>query len=294
MDLRVTLKNRMEENGISLNVMGRAIGVSASALSQWFSNSYKGNLQRIDEAVKGYLERDEERSKAPTAKVPFVETVPAKLFFETARICHLEGEIGVAYGDAGIGKTAAGKEYAARNTDVIFIEADLGYTARVLFTEFTRRLGLESRGTIHDMFEDVVGKLSGSGRLIVIDEAEHLPYRALELLRRVYDKAGVGVLLVGMPRLVNNLRGKRGEYAQLYSRVGIAQNLQRLAGEDTQALVHSLIPNSNGLWKEFHEGSSGNARVLVKLLLRSIRIAEVNQVPVTADVVKVARQQLIF
>lgn len=294
MDQRAVLKNLMEEKGLNLGTVSRALGCSASALSQWLSNSYKGNVSKITEAVKGFLERQEERSKTPKQQVAFVQTVVAKRFFETARICHLDGEIGVAYGDAGIGKTAAAKEYTARNTDVILIEADLGYTARVLFTELSRRLGLEATGTIHDMFEEVKGKLTGSGRLIIVDEAEHLPYRALELLRRVYDKAGIGILLVGMPRLVNNLRGKRGEYAQLYSRVGIAVNLQRLIGEDTSAIVHSLIPNSNGLWKEFHEGCGGNTRVLVKLLLRSIRIADVNQVPVTAEVVKVARQQLIF
>ena len=44
---------------------------------------------------------------------------------------------------------------------------------------------------------EVVNKLNNSGRLLIIDEAENLPYRALEITRRIHDKTAVGVLLVG-------------------------------------------------------------------------------------------------
>jgi DNA transposition AAA+ family ATPase len=75
------------------------------------------------------------------------------------------------------------------------------------------------------MFLDIIDKLKSSGRLNIIDEAEPLPYKSLELLRRIYDKAQVGILLVGMPRLIMNLKGEKRQYAQLYSRVGIATRL---------------------------------------------------------------------
>ena len=59
------------------------------------------------------------------------------------------------------------------------------------------------------MMLDIIDKLKSSGRLIIVDEAEHLPYTSLELLRRIYDKAEVGILLVGMPRLMKNLKGDK-------------------------------------------------------------------------------------
>ncbi len=292
-DLRQDLKILMEERGLSQTVVARALGLSVATLSQWLSATYKGNVSKVDGDVKGFLQRQKERLKSRKKEIDFVMTTTASRLFEVARICHLDGEIGVAYGEAGIGKTMASKEYAAKNSDVILIEADLGYTARALFTDLHRRVGLDGSGTVHDMFNDVVLKLSGSGRLIVIDEAEHLPYRALELLRRIYDKAGVGILLVGMPRLVFNLRGKKGEYAQLYSRVGIAANLQRLQAQDAEAIVRSVIPESNGLWKEFLKESGGNSRRMTMLIVRSIRLAEVNEVPITSDIVELAAQMLI-
>lgn len=58
-------------------------------------------------------------------------------------------------------------------------------------------------------------ELRDSGRLLMVDEAELLLYRALEVLRRLHDKAGIGIVLAGMPRLLINLKGRRGEFAQL-------------------------------------------------------------------------------
>jgi len=294
MELRNALKDLMEKRGISLKAVSRSLGISTATLSQWLNNSYTGNVTKIEEAVKGFIERQMEKHKTSVNSIEFVMTSVAKKVFEIARICHIDGEIGVCYGDSGVGKTMAVKEYARRNTDVILVEADLGYTAKVLFAELHRRLGMDGRGTIHDMFEDVVAKLRGSGRLIIVDEAEHLPYRALELLRRVYDKAGVGILLVGMPRLIANLRGKKGEYAQLYSRVGVAAKVEGLKPSDTEEFVKAVMPNSNGVWKAYHEASYGNMRVLCKLLKRSMRVAEINNMAVSPEIVRETAKMLII
>lgn len=294
LNLEQQLRNLMDERGLSLSSVSRALGISTAALSQWLSGSYSGNVAKINDSVKGFLERQKERLKAPKKSIEFVMTSAAKKVFEVARICHLDGEIGVCYGDAGLGKTDAVKEYARRNSDVILIEADLGYTAKVLFQELHKRLGMDGRGPIHELFDDVVAKLKDSGRLIIIDEAEHLPYRSLELLRRVYDKAGVGIMLVGMPRLIANLRGKKGEYAQLYSRVGVASRLENLKAQDTENIVSSVIPSANGLWKIYHETSYGNTRRLCKLLLRSIRVAEINKMPVSHEIVRETAKMLII
>ncbi|MFB5082527.1 AAA family ATPase, partial [Raoultella sp. C349492] len=82
------------------------------------------------------------------------------------------------------------------------IEADPGYTALVLLQELCESLGLSKRGTIHELSESCITALSGTGRAVLIDEAENLPYRALEVIRRIHDKAGVGIVLAGMPRLI--------------------------------------------------------------------------------------------
>ncbi len=291
-DLISNLKTIMETQDISQNDLSRALGISAAALSQWMAGKYKGSVAKIEDAVKAFIDREREKTKTPKKTIPFVMTSISKKIFELARVCHLEGEIGVCYGEAGIGKTVTAKEYLSRNSDVIFIEADLGYTAKVLFTEIHKKLGLIGRGLIHEMFDQVVEKLKGSGRLIVIDEAEHLPYRALELLRRVYDKAGVGIMLIGMPRLIHNLRGKRGEYAQLYSRVGLAGKLDPLKSQDTEMIVSAMKLDTR-LSPAYHSECHGNTRVLSKLLVRSIRLARINECTLSPEVIKTAANMLI-
>ncbi|MCU7494735.1 MAG: AAA family ATPase [Ignavibacteria bacterium] len=295
MDLKDELKLYMKEHEeLSQSEIARSIGVSSTTISQWINNIYAGNVAKIDDKVKTFLELQKERLSSPKGEVQFINTSNVKKGFETAKICHLDGEIGVLYGEAGCGKTTLLKEYARHYNNVILIEADLGFTTKILFRKLHRELGMDGLGCIHDMFEDVTARLKNSGRLIIIDEAEHLPYRALELLRRVYDKAHVGVLLAGMPRLISNLRGKKGEYAQLYSRVGIATRLDSLKHQDTEAIVKSVLPSSNGIWKEFHEYSGGNTRILCKMLLRSRRLAQINECDVTKEIVKKTAEMLII
>jgi len=291
--LRKQLEDLMEEKGLSLTAISRALGYSTGAMSSWAAGTYTGNVAKIDDAVKGLLEREREKKQTPKKAYAFVMTSIAKKVFEVARICHLDNELGICYGDAGLGKTDAAKEYAKRNSDTILVEADLGFTAKVLFSYLHKNAGLSGLGSINDMKEEIIAKLKGSGRLIIIDEAEHLPYRALELLRRVYDKAGVGIMLVGMPRLRENLKGRKGEYTQLYSRVGVAGRLELLRATDTEEIVKVTVPSINGLWKAYHEASSQNTRRLSKLLARSVRIATINDMPLNPDIIREAAKTLI-
>ena len=293
-DLRDDLKTFMDKDCISLRKCAKALGISIGALSQWMNGSYKGNIQKIDKLVMNFLDRQRELAEAPRTSMEFIRTSVALKVFEVARICHLDREIGVCYGAAGLGKTEASKEYARQNHDVILVEVDLGHTAKALFSELHRKIGLEGYGTVNSMFNDLVEKLRGSGTLIIVDEAEHLPYRALELLRRVYDKAGIGIMLVGMPRLLSNLRGKKGEYAQLYSRVGIAARLEGLRSVDTQMIVESILPSANGLGRAFHSASCGNTRTLSKLIARSQRVAELNSTALSPQVIRETANLLII
>lgn len=287
-DLKILLKKK----NYSVTSVAKAINLSNATLHLWMNNNYKGNVKKIEDAVANFLEI--EKLREGRIKVDFVKTTVVDDVFDIAKTCHVENEIGVCYGDAGIGKTFAVKKYAIDNTDVILVEADLGYTPKVLFSEIHKKLGFDGCGTIHNMFLDIIDKLKSSGRLIIIDEAEHLPYKSLELLRRIYDKAQVGILLVGMPKLLMNLKGEKKQYAQLYSRVGIATRLNPLIDEDKKAIISSVIPNYKSIYPTISNYCDGNTRVLTKLLVRAIRIAELNSVDVNEDVLQASIGQIIL
>ena len=286
------LKKLLKIKKYTVAYVAKAINVSNATLHLWMNNNYKGNVKKINDAVANFLEI--EKLREGRIKVDFVKTTIVDDIFDIAKTCHVENEIGVCCGDAGIGKTYAVKKYAIDNTDVILVEADLGYTPKVLFSEIHKKLGFDGCGTIHGMFLDIIDKLKASGRLIIIDEAEHLPYKSLELLRRIYDKAQVGILLVGMPRLIMNLKGEKRQYAQLYSRVGISTRLNSLADEDKKAIISSVIPNYKSIYPTLSDYCAGNTRVLTKLLVRAIRISELNGVEITDDVLQASISQIIL
>lgn len=292
MTLIEELKELLKKKKYAVSYAAKAINVSNATLHLWMNNNYKGNVKKIDDAVANFIEI--EKLREGRIRVDFVRTSIVDDVFDIAKTCHVENEIGVCCGDAGIGKTYAVKRYAIDNTDVILIEADLGYTPKVLFSEIHKKLGFDGCGTIHGMFLDIIDKLKSSGRLIIIDEAEHLPYKSLELLRRIYDKAQVGILLVGMPRLIMNLKGEKRQYAQLYSRVGIATRLNSLGDEDKKAIISSILPNYKSVFSTLSDYSAGNTRVLTKLLVRAVRIAEINNMDVNEDVLQASISQIIM
>jgi DNA transposition AAA+ family ATPase len=275
--IREALSKFIEQNGYSINRISRQIGskgYSSAVISQYLSGKYPGDVRKLEAEVRNFLEREEEKKKRGKREIPFVETTAARRIFSALRMAHIEGEIILIYGPAGLGKTTALRNYSELHGDAIFIEADLSYTTKSLLGQIAKRLGGEEYGSVNYLFNNCVAKLKESGRIIIIDEAEHLPVRALDLLRRINDLAGVGIALAGLPRLLYNLKGRRGENAYLYSRVGAAVNIGAMERQDVKAIVRTYFPNSNGIWEDFAKYSEGNARKLSKLLYRTDSLAK--------------------
>jgi DNA transposition AAA+ family ATPase len=269
------------------------MGVSGGALSAWIAGKYTGDNEKLNEAVLGYLKLETERQQKRKKGIAFVKTAVSERIFRVARICHTESELGVACGPSGIGKTCAVKEYASRNRDVILIEADAGYTAKDVFAEIMKKLG-EYPASINTMKNMTISRLKDSGRLIVVDEAENLPLRAIDLLRRVHDKAEIGILFVGLNRLYEGLISRRTAFSYVLSRIGVVSRLDPLTVDDLKKIVNKALPNGEELAKTLYEISRGNARTASKLIFRSQVLADENEVPITADIIRECGRELFI
>lgn len=274
MDIKAELKHLMNEKKYSFSNVAKATGLSATVINMWLNNNYIGNNDKVADAINNFIQREKERNFK--SFIPYVETSIVKYIHEVAKLCHTNGEIGVCYGESGLGKTIAVKEYAKQYSDSILIETDPGYNSKSLLCEMHKRLGLSAEGTSYELMDEVVRKLSNSGRLLIIDEAENLPYKGLEVLRRIHDKTGVGMLLVGMPALVENLRGSQNQYRQLYSRVGFSKSLDKLLLIDISNILRAVDENQR-LCPSFLTYSKGNTRTLTKLILRAPSVAKYNK-----------------
>jgi hypothetical protein len=138
--------------------------------------------------------------------------------------------------------------------------------------------------------------------LIIVDETDQLKVPSIEQLRHIFDRGGIGLVLIGMPGLEKRL----ARYPQLYSRVGFAHEFRPLThGETRQLLQHQQIridvPLPEHEWAD-EEGiasivriSAGNFRLLGRLLTQIGRILEINNLhQVTRDVVETARENLVI
>ncbi|EBZ6266051.1 AAA family ATPase [Salmonella enterica subsp. enterica serovar Oranienburg] len=296
MDIITQLRDVMDAHGYSQGQVARAIGRSSATMNQYVQGKYNGDIADMEERIGHFLRRVREKQNALRIDERFVSTPTASKGLEVLSYAHLESEICVLYGAAGLGKTMILKEYVRRDSNVIFIEADPGFTARTLLEELCGRLRLSKNGNIHALIEVCVEKLKDSGRLLVIDEAELLPYRALEVIRRLHDKAGIGVVLAGMPRLIVNLKGKRGEYAQLYSRVALALDLgNALARQDFDQIAVDLMPEAEDrkISDALYEQSKGNARRLFKMARGVYRMCDISKKDVSVTAIEKFSEMLI-
>ncbi len=294
-ELRERLKTYLATYpAMSQKKVASSIGRSPTLVSLWLRNEYTGNNEELESLISDFLDREAERRARPRTNLKFVHTIASRAIFEAASLCHHDGEIGVVTSDAGIGKTWAVKEYQRQHRDVILIEADPGDSAFTTLSQVHQGVGMDGASLPTPMFLDCVQRLQGSGRLIIVDEAENLQKRALEILRRIHDKAGIGILLIGLPRLYDNLRGRRGDYAQLYSRVASYVKLERPTEEDVVRVMHEILPDEPEVAREFYRLAQGRMRLLEKLVRVSMRMSKLNKRPIDREIIKAASETLMF
>ncbi|EJI9870032.1 AAA family ATPase [Salmonella enterica] len=305
MNVKEKLIQLLEGTGYTQKKVATKTGLSTAVISQYLKGVYNGNIRNIENVLADFIRREEERARRQEVKESFVHTRLADLALGLISNTHMDGDIGVIFGPAGMGKSMVLRQYASTSKGVILIEADPGYTAKVLLQELCVRLGVKKTGNIHELSEECIQALTGTGWVILVDEAELLPYRALEVLRRIHDRSGVALVLAGMPRLLINLKGSRGEYAQLYSRVGMALDIEAHKAEseadDFNIILASLLGtavgtdylSSPGVVSAFRKHSKGNYRRLFKLARGVVRASAIGNQGISVSLIERYAEMLI-
>ncbi len=215
---------------------------------------------------------------------------------KAARTAEYGEQMRVVIGVSGIGKTTAVQYLAETVPGVIVVEAYQGMTKKAFMQAIAKQCGAISSGGFTELFHAVVEALRGSERLIVVDEAEHLPVQALDAVRRVHDFTRCGVLMVGLPRFYELLANRQREYGYIYNRTGLPVRLKKLNEEDVRMLVETVMP-CNGYAELLVQASRGVARDLKTIVFESLRVADENGVgiedkAVFASLVKKVQQEL--
>lgn len=279
------------KSGMNQTQLARGIGTSPASISMYLNGTYAdkgGNYETIEPKIEAFLEVQESKAQREELVLGFVSTKTTRRISEVMRDAHEAGDTVVIYGQAGLGKTQAVKNYCEKNPAAILIEANPSFTALVLMRKLAAAAKVSTVGSLNDLFESVSDRLRDSGRLIVVDEAENLPLRALEIIRRLHDDTGCGLVLSGMPRLVANLRGKHGELVQLYSRVSVALNLgDSMPDEELEQIARAAMPEADDeTIAELVKHSNGNTRRMSKLMRGAVRTANKNGIKMQSGIIK--------
>lgn len=217
--------------------IARELGISESAVSSFLSGTYK-TPYKICEKVSALVQVNEKKRIAP--KEPeYTPTTVSCIVINAIRYCHIQGKLAVAYGDAGIGKTMAVKQYLKENSLALGITIMPTYATITGVNELlAEQLGVRERIN-RKMTMEIVNKLKGSGRVLIIDEAQHLTVRTLDHLRAISDASGVGIALIGNYEVYSKMKGNgEAAFAQLFSRIGMRKPVMasHITREDIEAV----------------------------------------------------------
>ena len=220
-----SLREYIAKSGKTQTAVGTELGISGGAISSFLSGKYKTPHTLIPK-VSALLSMNAKKAAAP--KEPdFAETSISRTVYNAVAYAHLRGVIAVVYGDAGVGKTSTVREYVKNDSLALLITISPTYSSITGVNELiAAQLGVRER-VARRLTAEIEDRLKGSGRVLIVDEAQHLTVRALNHLRCMSDESGVGIALVGNEEVYRKLRGSgKADFAQLFSRVGMRKQVQ--------------------------------------------------------------------
>lgn len=249
-------------------------GSCSKVLRGLYTSPATNILKKLTDAIKTQGKRNNIQS------LPFIETSVSKVAWTACERARTYRSFSILTGFVGTGKTRSLKEYAAAHENTVLVEADPGMSVVFLLDELIKKIGCSTvkiSANQHAKFTAILSALTGTDTLIIVDEAETLTPKSLHHLRRIRDKAGVGIVLAGTECLSALVKPERGEFDQIRSRVNFwpstAKGIKR---EDAVEIVRTafsdIIDDINEdiiecLWQY----SNGSMRLLVEDLIPAIR-----------------------
>lgn len=276
-------KARIASSTISLVLNSRYPAPPTSYLDQMLA-VLQVETERIGDGTPGY-----------------VEGSMHKLAFVVCDRTRRHANFGVLCGRVGVGKTRTLKEYAARKPQTLLVESNPGMTSGSLLIELLTQLGTPIPTGLDRKFAALVRALQGTNYLLIVDEAEKMSSVGLDYLRRVRDKAAVGVVLAGTEKLHALLKPEHGQFDQIRSRVSMwPETVRSITRDDMddmarEAIISDQVPEVpeavlDALW----DYCDGSARVLMEGLVPALRDYGLGRHPLTVELVQMVAQKVLF
>jgi len=242
------LQQKLEEYIVEVGNQTKAaalIGYSTGTLSTYRTGKYAGDVEKLERRLQEVLGNREEAATLHQAS-DYVSTSISRQVYDTIRICHLKGGLAIECGDAGIGKTKAAEKYVDDypNTSVKVTVNPCLVSITAFLKLLCRRLKVPT-GRKDDMWFEIDEQLRGGKKVLIIDEAQHLPIKTIESIRAFFDgNHDLGIILIGNAETVSNRGGRsRESFAQIKNRTKFTEirHTTHITKQDMRLLFPALV-----------------------------------------------------
>ena len=167
------------------------MNLSSAALSSYLNQKHKGSVEAVERQLSEFFKLDEEAEAAAektASLLPRAVYVPTSIsedVCQSIRFAQLEHCMVVLHGDAGVGKSKGAQKFLhdhPTNAVGISITPSTG-TLNGSIKLLARALRVPECRNKMDQMMALRSRLDGTNWVIVIDEAQHLKYAALEEIR---------------------------------------------------------------------------------------------------------------
>lgn len=294
-----TITAWLREHDQSRAWLGKKTRISGSTISQVLNAKYASSPSAYLAQMLAVLQLESERLADGTPG--YVEGSVHKLVFVVCDRTRKHRSMGALVGHVGVGKTRSLREHQTRRPQTLMVESNPQMTPGTLLVELLEQLGLAVPPGLDRKFQALVGALQGTNYLLLVDEAETINGVALHYLRRLHDKAGVGVVLAGTTRLIELIKPEHGQFEQIRSRISMwPATIKTITRDDMDDMARSALTGDgvdevpdevlDALW----DYCAGSARVLMRDLVPALRDYGLGKLPLSAKLVDSIASKVLF
>ncbi|MBQ6943945.1 MAG: AAA family ATPase [Ruminococcus sp.] len=247
------LENFIIESG-SAGKAAKKMGISSSVVSDIRNYKYRGVVSKMFADIASYLSLNQEKKETKIYKgTDYVPTSVSEYIYQVIRGVHLAGDCEIITGDTGVGKTRTISKYASDYPEnTIVVTPSYANTSVIgIMKLIAAQLGISDLNRLNDLNDAVLNRLH-DGMLIIVDEAQHLKFPAIDHLRCLSDiftdkGETMGICFVGNPSFMRHFDEKKLPVTgQVFNRANLRPYIKSLdiKLEDIQLLFPKLVDDN--------------------------------------------------
>jgi DNA transposition AAA+ family ATPase len=289
--------NWKDQSGCSVHRIAKMLRRSEALVSAYIGRNFKGDLSSLEKDILNLLKREEDLDLVSSPK--FCMTSVAEEMWQVMQYADSSGKSAAILASSGTGKTTVIKEYKKRNPRTVLVLLDVSTRSMGSVLRLVTQCsgGQPRRATISEMLHVLIDRLKVSHRLLIFDDAHFLSWEGFELMRKLHDAAGIGVVYVGQERLYEQMKGTDNTahlFDQIFSRIAAKRDDFKILKRDVVAIAESICPDLDKACIDFlYERAKGKGRfrIMINTLDAAIKLSKRYKEPLS---VKLLREAVRF